>query len=338
MKVLGVNGGNGVILFPFKKYLIGNIEPRSVFHTKGDIQWNLNFEGIPLYKKPVLPDFEGVDVIISHPDCGHSSILAYSRAKKMGKPKDNISVNLFFESISKYRPALFLMENLSKFIENYGNVDLSVALASYNLVLHHVPVSDFGNSQINRQRLILIGVRKDLPSFIIKVFGNVYRVNELKYSQDLISGLEFTDPDICHVREDENDIITLYAGYKDVIRNIRKEWVTTRKLKSRWETPHKKFSTAPGVYKNLPFKYPATVRPTNRQYNHRGEMMSPRELARIQGVSDSFKLYYDTNKHKYCINKGRVTVTKTPPMELSIWFLKQTLKVKRFLRVRVCAP
>ena len=334
MKVLGINAGNGVILFPFKKYVIGNVEPRSVFHTKGNYQWELNFKGVPLYKKPVLPDIQGVDIIISHPDCGHSSILAYSRAKKMGKPRENVSVKLFFESISKYRPALFLMENLSKFIENYGKEELSNALSNYNLVFHHLSVSEFGNSQINRKRLIIIGVRKDLPKFIIKVFHNVYKVNEIRYAGEIIKGLEEIDPDICHVREDENDVITLYAGYKDVIKNIRKEWVTDRKHKSRWETPHKKFSTAPGVYKNQYSQHPATVRPTNRQYNHRGEMMSPRELAAIQGVSSTFKLYYDTNSHKYCINKGRVTVTKTPPMELSIWFLKQVLKVKRFLYAR----
>lgn len=331
MRVLGVNAGNGVMLYPFKNYLIGNIEPRAVFHTKGNYQWELNFPGVPLYKKALLPDIKGVDIIISHPDCGHSSILAYSRAKKMGKPKENISVRLFFESLDKYKPKAFLMENLTKFIENYGKKELEATLNKYNLVFLSLSVAELGNSQMNRHRLLIIGIRKDLPKFIHKVFYNTYKVNKLRYSGELIKGLEKLDERICHVKEDKKDIITLYAGYKDVIANIQKEWITSRALKKRWEVTDRKFSTAPGVYKNLENDYPATVRPTNRQYNHRGEMMSPRELARIQGIPDSFKLYYDTKAKKYCINKGRVTVTKTPPMEVSTWFYRQLMKVKRYM-------
>ena len=33
LKVLGVCGGQGALLLPFKNKLIGNIEPRGVFHT-----------------------------------------------------------------------------------------------------------------------------------------------------------------------------------------------------------------------------------------------------------------------------------------------------------------
>ena len=43
LRVLGVCGAQGALLFPFKKYLIGNIEPRAVFHTKNEEQWKLNF-------------------------------------------------------------------------------------------------------------------------------------------------------------------------------------------------------------------------------------------------------------------------------------------------------
>ena len=37
LRVLGVCGGQGALLFPFKDKLIGNIEPRGVFHTKSEI-------------------------------------------------------------------------------------------------------------------------------------------------------------------------------------------------------------------------------------------------------------------------------------------------------------
>ncbi|HPQ79631.1 MAG TPA: hypothetical protein PLG47_04215 [Candidatus Dojkabacteria bacterium] len=50
LKVLGVSAGAGILLFPFRKNLIANIETRGVFYTKGLEQWKLNFGGIPYYK------------------------------------------------------------------------------------------------------------------------------------------------------------------------------------------------------------------------------------------------------------------------------------------------
>ena len=333
MRVLGINGGNGVILHPFRDYLIGNIENRSVFHTKGDFQWELNFD-CPLYKKVKvdnLPDIPGVDVIISHPDCGHSSIMAYSRAKKMSDPKDNESVDMFFKGLEKYNPKVFLMENLIKFIEGYGEDGLIDILSGYNLVFHKGSVSMFGNSQITRERLVIVGIRKDLPSFIRTIFSNIYKVNQLSNAGMLIKGLKNEDESICNIRECIDDVITLYAGYKDVLSNIQSEWNNKRVEDNRWKVEGKKFTTAPGVYKNREFEPPMTVRPSNRQFNHWGLMMGPRELARLMGIPDDFNLYCDTNNKKYSINKGRVTVGKTPPYEIGLWFFKQMMKVKKYL-------
>ena len=50
MNVLGVCAGQGALLFPFRKHLIGNIEVRGVFHTPGEEQWKANFGDIPFYK------------------------------------------------------------------------------------------------------------------------------------------------------------------------------------------------------------------------------------------------------------------------------------------------
>jgi site-specific DNA-cytosine methylase len=48
--------------------------------------------------------------------------------------------------------------------------------------------------------------------------------------------------------------------------------------------------------------------------------MSPRELARIQGVPDSFKIHLDKDNLQYWINKGRASVTKCPPYQIAQWF------------------
>ena len=50
LKVLGICGAQGALLYPLKKYLIGNVEPRAVFHTKKEEQWKLNFGEIPFVR------------------------------------------------------------------------------------------------------------------------------------------------------------------------------------------------------------------------------------------------------------------------------------------------
>lgn len=88
LRVLGVCAGQGALLFPFKKNLLGNIEIRGVFHTPGEEQWKLNFGDIPFYKGFCLQEFnEKVDIIISSPDCGAASVMRLSKVKELGNPK-----------------------------------------------------------------------------------------------------------------------------------------------------------------------------------------------------------------------------------------------------------
>ena len=98
LKVLGVSAGAGILLFPFRKNLIANIEIRGVFYTKGLEQWKLNFGDIPYYKDGTFPDCKP-DIILSSPDCGASSIMRLSKVKELGipkriNPKSSDSINL----------------------------------------------------------------------------------------------------------------------------------------------------------------------------------------------------------------------------------------------------
>jgi site-specific DNA-cytosine methylase len=320
MNILGVCGGNGVILHPFKKHLIANIEPRSVFYTKNQEQWRANFGSIPMYKSlnfnTSLPE---VEVIIGAPDCGHSSILSYSRSKKFSDPKKNQSLELFIESVNLLQPKLFLMENLPALVTTYGEDALKAAFFKYKLQFFCVSVSRFGNSQKNRVRLLLVGTLKP----------NNYKIKlppegkyELKTCGELlsqISGLSGTDT------EPDDKMVTMFSRFKLPHSKISKLWRTKYKHQKRWPVLNRNFTSAPGVYKNLKNDFPATARKANRQFNHRGIMMSPRELARIQGVPDNFEII-TKGTDTYWINKGRVTVTKCPPYEVGHWFYKQLKK------------
>lgn len=333
--VLGVNGGNGVILYPFlssKFKILANIEPRGVFGTPRSIQWKLNFEDIPLHKTIIEAPIGGkdVDVIIGAPDCGHSSILSYSRAKKFSEAKDNKSLTLFIEAVGYYLPKIFIMENLGALLKNYGEQDLKEAFKDYNIKLIEGPVSNYGNSQIHRKRLLIVGLRTDIPKKYLKLAKlPELNVSALKTSGQLINDLraQYPNPKICHVREKDNTVITIYAGKKMKVGDIKEMWLKKYTFEKRLPVEGRNFTSAPGVYKNLEDDYPATARKQNRQFNHFGEMMSPRELARIQGIPDSFKLAFEETQAQYWINKGRVTTTKCPPYEMADYMAKLTRKI-----------
>ena len=338
MRIIGVNGGNGVILYPMKRYLVENYEPRALFKTKDNVQWKLNFGDIPLYTKFLdfydrhdpRNDFD-IDVIVGAPDCGHSSVLAYSRAKQLSDPLKNESLDLYLRSVKIIKPKVFMMENLPKLLDMVNKDIFQETFPEYELIYLTNSVSAWGNSQKTRVRLVIIGLK--LSSFGKNIsqardyFTNVYKINELKTSGELLKGLIKEDISIGHVRENINDIITLYAGFKTSLYDIKKFWRANPDLK-RWPVYDRKFTTAPGVYRNLYDDYPATARKANRQFNHRGLQMSPRELASIQGVPRKFGIFMDSSELTYWINKGRTTVTKTPPYEIGKWFYKQLKKVQ----------
>ena len=327
MRVLGIAGGNGVILYPFKQHLIANIEIRSIFKTPDNIQWKLNFGKIPLFydfkaylrwavetNTRTLP----IDLIIGAPDCGHSSMLSLSRQKKFSNPKKNESLMMWMEAVKHLEPTIFMMENLEKLLDTMSEEEFELYFDNYQLIFHQGSVSRFGNSQKNRVRMVIIGVKRgtDIP---LSYFRKVYQVRTPKLTGELMKGLIYGENG--HFREDINTPITIYAGCKITAKEIRDGWLENNW--TRWQVTGRNFTTAPGVYRNTPDTYPNTARKANRQYNPEGLMMSPRELARIMGIPDRFQIYIDPKKLTYCINKGRVTATKTAPMEISIWLLRQ---------------
>lgn len=325
MKVLGVNGGNGVVLHPFKKYLIGNVELRPVFKTPNDVQWGLNFDAA-LYQR--LPSRNTpVDVIVGAPDCGHSSVLSYSRAKRLSDPRDNKSLSLYLQSLKRFKPKLFLMENLPQLLVSVPQLERFLRI-KYELLVYNKPVTFWGNSQKSRKRLVIVGIRKDQDvSAVRNLASNSEKLLQklsLQTSDQLISGLEYPDLGLAHVREPYSYRVPLYIDGKRSITTLEAKeiWMGRFSNKSRWQVDLPRMQYQPGVYLNLAGSYPKTVRKQNRQFNHEGDMLTPREMARIQGIPDEFNIWYNEDTPLYCINKGRATVTKSPPYEIGAWFSK----------------
>jgi site-specific DNA-cytosine methylase len=333
LKVLGISCGNGVMIHPFKKDLAANIETRSDYNTPEQIQWFLNFPKIPLYTKSNFKDIGKINIILSHPTCGYSSNLAYSRGKKLGNGKKDDTLKLFIKSVKIKKPKIFLFENLPTLFKSFPEGEFDNKFKGYHLIKYIVPMSAFGNSQISRVRLVIVGIKKKYQRAYSSYFNLPDKQNiVLKKVFELEQGLAYPNETLCHIREDDDTIVCMEKDFKKLtLKEIRKEWnskkYTNRKKWDATTTGKGKMKNLPGVYRNLSHGYPLTARKQNRQFNSKGDIMSPRELARIQGIPDSFNLWYDKNQHQYSINKARVTATKCPPYDLGLWFYKCLTKL-----------
>lgn len=336
MKVLGVCGAQGALLFPFRKYLIGNIEPRSVFHTANEEQWNLNFKGIPFVRNIKELKIDKVDIILGSPSCGHSSVFSYSRKKSLGKPKEDVTLNLYLKSIKVFKPKIFLMENLPKLLDFIPLNEWRENLPEYKFISYCYSVEEFGNSQVTRKRLVLIGISK-LSSFKDSDF-KIFKVNRVKTTRELYKNVR----EHLNFRENDSKILSMYHYADKSKRNlsaleVKKLWNTEFKKEYKWPMWGTKMNTLPGVYRNKWDNNPLTIRPSNRQFNPNGEIMGLEEFRVIMGFPKRFKLYYDLSRSTYWLNKGRNTYSKGSVYEIGKWFKKCIFKtwVIYYARTRI---
>jgi site-specific DNA-cytosine methylase len=328
MNVLGISAGQGGLLFPFRKRLLGNIEPRGVFHTPGEEQWKANFKDVPFYKGYCLQEFdEKVDIIISSPDCGASSIMRLSKVKELGKPKDNRSLNLVIEGINYYKPKIFLIENLPRLLSLLPNKYLQEAFKDYKLIFHERSVSDYGNSQVSRKRLIIIGVHKKTGKKYLNAFNEVFQVKTPKLTRDLL----FVSPYGSNYNIPIEKTLAMY-DYRKLpekknltVEKIQLLWNSAFKNEKKWPIKTAKISTLPGVYRLELDKPPLTLRPADRQFRPDGYPLGIMDFKAIMGFPKQFKIYIDQENYLYWLNKARYTIAKGSVYEISIWF-KRCLK------------
>lgn len=323
MNVLGISAGQGGLLFPFRKHLLGNIEPRGVFHTPGEEQWKANFKDIPFYKGYCLQEFdEKVDIIISSPDCGASSIMRLSKVKELGKPKDNRSLNLVIEGINYYKPKIFLIENLPRLLSLLPNEYLHEAFKDYKLIFHERSVSDYGNSQVSRKRLVIIGVHKKTGKKYLNAFNEVFQVKTPTITRDLL----FVSPYGSNYNIPIEKTLAMY-DYRKLpekknltVEKIQVLWNSDFKNEKKWPIKTAKMSTLPGVYRLELDKAPLTLRPADRQFRPDGYPLGILDFKAIMGFPKQFKIYIDQENYLYWLNKARYTIAKGSVYEISVWF------------------
>lgn len=338
IKILGVCAAQGALLFPFKNSqkfsIVGNIEPRGVFHTKKEEQWSLNFPGIPFARDPEHFQKTPIDIIVGSPSCGHSSVFSYSRKKTLGKPREDKTLNLFLNQIEQHMPIVWAMENLPKLLDLIPLEEWRERFDNYEFIVHCYSVSRFGNSQVSRKRLLMIGVRKD-HSEIVPYLSKVYEIRPLQSCRELRKAVRRP----LNYRETRNKVLAMY-DYRDktktnlTVQQVHYLWRHDFKEEYKWPMKGTKMKTLPGVYRNKLDSYPLTARPSSRQFDPFGRIMGLEDYRVIMGFPREFKVYMPRCKKgsrewNYWVNKGRNTLTKGSTYEMAFWFYKCLRKAIR---------
>lgn len=320
LKILGICAGQGALLFPWRKQLLGNIEPRSVFHTQKEEQWRLNFGGIPFLRNE-LPEKWHPDIILSSPDCGASSTMRLSKAKELGNPEKNKSIQLVIEGIMQYQPKIFMIENVPRLINLMPEKVWQEALPNYHISFKVNSVSDFGNSQVSRKRLIIIGIKNTAKSYI-GCFDIIFSVNTPKLSRFILEAANM-QPLIPF-----DKVLAMY-DYRKLpkkknltVKEIQHLWTHDFKDEKKWPIKTAKMQTLPGVYKLDPDKPPLTLRPADRQFRPDGLPLGIQDFKNIQGFPKRFQIYLPEENYLYWLNKARYTIAKGAVYEVGIWFKK----------------
>ena len=329
LRFLGVSAGQGALLYPFRDQLVANVEIRGVFHTKNEEQWKLNFGNVPFLKslEPVLN--EPVDVIIGSPDCGASSMMRLSKVKQLGNPKENKSLNLVLQAVQHFQPKVFLIENLSRLVTLLPQSYFEEALPNYKMVYHHCSVSEYGNSQVSRKRLVIIGIKKTEKKYL-KAFDKVFPIDDLKVTRNLLE-------DAYYKRLNSNympplDKTLAMYDYRKLpqkknltVKAIHKLWKTDFKGEKKWPIKTAKMSTLPGVYRLEADKAPLTLRPADRQFRPDGWPLGINDFKNIMGFPKSYQVFMNHGDYLYWLNKARYTLAKGSVYQVGIWF-KRCLK------------
>ena len=320
LKILGICAGQGALLFPWRKQLLGNIEPRAVFHTQKEEQWRLNFGEIPFLRNE-LPEKWHPDIILSSPDCGASSTMRLSKAKELGNPEKNKSIQLVIEGIMQYQPKVFMIENVPRLMNLMPEKIWQEALPNYNISFKVNSVSDFGNSQVSRKRLIIIGIKNTAKSYI-NCFNIIFSVNTPKLSRFILEAAN-TQPLIPF-----DKVLAMY-DYRELpkkknltVKEIQHLWTHDFKDEKKWPIKTAKMQTLPGVYKLDPDKPPLTLRPADRQFRPDGLPLGIQDFKNIQGFPKRFQIYLPEENYLYWLNKARYTIAKGAVYEVGIWFKK----------------
>lgn len=134
-----------------------------------------------------IGNIKEVDLVIGGPPCQAYSLVGRARVGKENNSKDprNFLYKFYFEFLKKYKPKMFVFENVpglltaggGKYFQDMKNLFEE----EYHISKDKLNSSNFGVLQ-NRKRVFIVGIRKDLDNFgfpDLKAIENRWKVKEI---------------------------------------------------------------------------------------------------------------------------------------------------------------
>tara|TARA_R110002012_G_scaffold317601_1_gene534393 strand:- start:563 stop:1492 length:930 start_codon:yes stop_codon:yes gene_type:complete len=254
----------------FKTSFACDIEPKCKITYDLNFKTKLTVEDLFNISPSYYPDF---DVLVAGFPCQSFSIAG----KRLGF-EDGMRGNVFFQLADILRirkPKAFLFENVKNLVgHDNGNTFLTIikTLNELGYVVHHQVLNTRNyNLPQNRERIFLVGIRRDISS--AKSFDFPQPLEPTRTIQDL---LDTTEPDeTLLIKPSHKHYTPIYEGVvkEDTIYQWRRSYVRENKRK-----------VCPTITASI-----GGVLTLVRQGDI-VRMLSPRELFRFQGFPDSYKL------------------------------------------------
>lgn len=301
MRVLGIEGNIGSMLYPFQEAghtIVGNYDSRRLINEEN---FGINFPDSELYDHlDSLEEIKDIDVILSQPSCSKFSPLS---RKSQEDYEDEECVNLAYY-IDKIRPKHFIIESKLDYIYEIPEVE------GYNYQLEWVSNYHYGNTQKNRNRLWVIATRKDIDWKFIP--GEKIHTNTVASVIEDLPASDIPQIDHIHVYKPflKNSItreyLTLDEAFEMLQRDGKLSYIAAdgqikHRINRRMANPITSTTITGGsTWFHWSKKYPLTLR----------------EKARIQGFPDkfSFKGLSETKKDK--------AIGKSMPFEFTRYLVK----------------
>ena len=329
MKILGVVDGIGSMMIGARGFheIIGNIEWRSYYHTG---TFEANFPGAFMVKKwgdlteDQLERTKDLDLVIGHPECGSYSRLNTTGSKALNK----MDIPFFQDIVNKTQPKFFVADNLPNSLLSVPLKEWYEMIPGYKIELAWVSNYNYGNTQKRRNRLFVIGSRKDLDFTFIP--GEFLHDRKLI---DVINDLpDYSVPDINHIfKEDDDKMLNLSSHYFE----LEGKGVTYKQFRERImnyvEGRNLCYYNKAGNYKKKPGynimrldHYSPTMDGYENKYREGNlQPLTIRERARVQGIPDDFIFYPIRTERPADLQKLIKQTGKCMPVEFCTYLVDQ---------------
>lgn len=353
LKAISLIGGVGSMLIGAKKQgyeILFGTDWRKYYHNpdpKGPDTFTKYFKAPYYYNldeaKKSGQDLKGIDLVVSHTECGQSSNLRLRSIEQRAKTsRDELAGDtpLLVEMLKEIKPKFFMMDNLPRLLESYTWKNWHEVLPEYDIFFEWISNYNYGNIQKGRKRLFVIGAKKE--------YGYVFRPGEfdnITTVKEVIEDLSSDEDDInfnhLHLKDDE--IVRGWAQYmmdhkklgqpnQKVTLKQFKKYIKPFKLKENFPYTNKKGESKKRIgHMKINLDGPAGViyggGASGFDHFFRPDTLNPmtmRERARVQGTPDNFIFYplEYTSKQKYYDSLMKQT-GKFMPVQFTTYLTQQ---------------